>query len=142
MWSIGCILGEMLLGKPMFTGISNKDQFNKMVEFLGKPPTDELKEYESALMQPIIKEIESIEVKGLSSSFPKASKEALSLLKDLLETNPQKRITADEALYHPYLQDFLNLNEDEKEETENPITVQLNDNQKYSIREYRDNLYT
>jgi len=43
-WAVGCILGEMLIGKPIFPGISNKDQFKKMVEVIGKPSQEDLEE--------------------------------------------------------------------------------------------------
>ena len=78
-------------------------------------------------------------MKGLKTVFPKASEDALSLLKDLLEFNPAKRITAEEALFHPYLHEFHNINDEPS--ADKCITLLLNDNKKYSIREYRDSLY-
>jgi mitogen-activated protein kinase 15 len=41
--------------------------------------------------------------KKLRDMFPTASEEALDLLKSLLQFNPSKRLTADEALAHPYV---------------------------------------
>ena len=37
MWSIGCILGEMILGKPVFPGTSTLNQICKIIAVLGKP---------------------------------------------------------------------------------------------------------
>lgn len=38
MWSLGCIIGELFLGLPMFPGSSEYNQIHKIVEMLGNPP--------------------------------------------------------------------------------------------------------
>ena len=40
MWSCGCILGEMLLGKPLFPGSSTLNQIEKIMASI-PPPTHE-----------------------------------------------------------------------------------------------------
>lgn len=57
----------------------------------------------------------------------------------MLLFNPNKRITAQDALQHPYLYDFHN--PDDEPESPTLITLPLDDNKKFSIREYRDKLY-
>lgn len=37
-WSIGCILAEMLLGRILFPGRDDIHQFTLITDFLGKPP--------------------------------------------------------------------------------------------------------
>lgn len=37
MWSLGCILGEMLLGKPMFPGSSTLDQIERIMSVIPPP---------------------------------------------------------------------------------------------------------
>lgn len=39
MWSLGCILGEMLLGKPLFPGSSTVNQIERIMAALPKPTT-------------------------------------------------------------------------------------------------------
>ena len=37
MWSVGCIFAEMVTGRPLFPGTSDKDQLNKIFMLLGTP---------------------------------------------------------------------------------------------------------
>jgi len=48
----------------------------------------------------------------LKDMFPTASPEALDLLKNLLHFNPNKRLSADQALKHPYVAQFHNPDEE------------------------------
>lgn len=36
-WSVGCILGEMIVGKAIFAGTSTLNQIEKVIELLGRP---------------------------------------------------------------------------------------------------------
>jgi len=40
MWSFGCILVELLMGKPLFPGESEAEQLQLIMEFLGVPPIE------------------------------------------------------------------------------------------------------
>ena len=42
MWSVGCILGELLGGKPMFPGTSTMNQLDKIVEVTGMPKREDI----------------------------------------------------------------------------------------------------
>jgi serine/threonine protein kinase len=49
MWSIGCLLGELLDGSPLFPGSSDFDQIAKIGNFLGKPDQEILSEISAKL---------------------------------------------------------------------------------------------
>ena len=76
----------------------------------------------------------------LKDMFPTASPEAIDLMKNLLHFNPNKRLTAEEALRHPYVSQFHN--PDEEPNCTKKIFIPIDDNQKFSIREYRNKLYS
>lgn len=42
MWSIGCMIGEMILGKALFSGTSTINQLEKIIEVLGIPTPEEV----------------------------------------------------------------------------------------------------
>lgn len=37
MWSVGCILGELITGKSLFPGTSTLNQIERILELTGKP---------------------------------------------------------------------------------------------------------
>lgn len=42
MWSVGCILGEMLIGRPVFPGTSTMNQLEKIIEVTGRPSPEDV----------------------------------------------------------------------------------------------------
>jgi mitogen-activated protein kinase 15 len=42
MWSLGCILAELLLGKPVFPGTSTLNQLDRVMEIIGRPSSDDI----------------------------------------------------------------------------------------------------
>jgi len=71
--------------------------------------------------------------------FPQASPEALDILKQMLQFNPNKRITAEKALAHPYVAQFHNPAAEPKCEKE--IKIAIDDDHKFSIADYQTHLY-
>ena len=56
-WSVGCILGEMIIGKAIFPGTSTLNQIEKILELTGKPKTEDLESIDSNLAWNIINSI-------------------------------------------------------------------------------------
>lgn len=49
MWSMGCILAELLLGKPVFPGTSTLNQLERVMELIGRPTSDDIESVECPL---------------------------------------------------------------------------------------------
>jgi|TARA_B110000305_G_scaffold238166_1_gene302975 mitogen-activated protein kinase 15 len=103
MWGMGCILAELLLGKPVFPGTSTLNQLDRVMEITGRPSQEDVDSINSPLAQTMLESLPPTKPKKLRDMFPTASDEALDLIKNLLQFNPNKRLTATQALQHPYV---------------------------------------
>ncbi|KAL1925261.1 uncharacterized protein VTP21DRAFT_144 [Calcarisporiella thermophila] len=104
-WSAGCIFAEMASGRPLFPGNSSADQLTRIFKVLGTPTEEtwpkvsQLPEYKRDF--PIYQRI------SLENLFPKLDALGIDLLSRMIEYQPEKRISADHALHHPYFADLL-----------------------------------
>jgi serine/threonine protein kinase len=100
-WSLGCILGEILGRKTMFPGKDYMEQINYIFDAIGSPAQADL----GFVAPHALKFLKTLQPKrkiSFAAKYPKASAEAIDLLDKLLTFNPSKRPSADEALQHPY----------------------------------------
>jgi len=140
MWSVGCILGELLGGKPMFPGTSTMNQLDRIIEVTGRPSPADIEAIQSEFAATMLDSLPDVEPRSLQSMYPNASEDAIDLLRKLLMFNPDKRITAEQALEHPYLAQFHN--PEDEPSCEKAIKIPIDDNKKLSVAAYREELYT
>jgi serine/threonine protein kinase len=105
-WSVGCIMAEMLGEKrrPLFPGKTYLNQLDLILNVTGSPKADEIHGCKKALTY--MKTLPPKPKLDFSKKFSDANPLALDLLNRLLTFDPLKRITVEEALAHPYLADF------------------------------------
>ncbi|KAI9593563.1 kinase-like domain-containing protein [Syncephalis fuscata] len=105
-WSVGCILAEMLSGRPLFPGRDYHHQLTLILDVLGTPTMEDFYAIKSRRARDYIRSLPFKKKIPFKNMFPEASPLALDLLEKMLTFNPQKRITCEEALAHPYLEAY------------------------------------
>ncbi|CAG9328205.1 unnamed protein product [Blepharisma stoltei] len=139
MWSMGCIIGEMLAGKPIFPGTSTLNQLDRILELTGRPTQEDIESIQSNLAATMLESLPPTRTRSFHDFFPSASDDALDLIRRTLQFNPLKRLTVEQALRHPYVAQFHN--SDDEPACPNTIRISIDDNRKLTIREYRDRIY-
>lgn len=105
-WSSGCVMGELLLGQPLFPGESGIDQLVEIIKVLGTPSKEQI-----LTMNPNYTDhkFPSIKPHPLSKVFrSRTPPEAIDLLSHILQYDPKLRPTASEALVHPFFDELRN----------------------------------
>ncbi|XP_042487468.1 cyclin-dependent kinase G-2-like [Macadamia integrifolia] len=111
MWSLGCIMAELLAKEPLFPGKAEVDQIDKIFKMLGTP---------NETIWPGFSKLPGVKVnfvkhrynmlrkKFPATSFtgsPILSDAGFDLLNKLLTYDPEKRITAEAALNHEWFRE-------------------------------------
>ncbi|ESN98807.1 hypothetical protein HELRODRAFT_66928, partial [Helobdella robusta] len=138
-WSMGCILGEMFLGKPLFPGSSTLNQLERIMSIIDRPSQKDIESMQSDYGATVT-EATSIVYRSLEELFPARDEDGFHMLKNLLQFNPDKRLTSDQALKHPYVFKFHKSGEVMAMDHE--VLPMLDDAVQLSLDQYRDKLYS
>jgi serine/threonine protein kinase len=101
---VGCILAELLGGKPFFKGRDYVDQLNQILHYLGTPNEETLSRIGSPRAQEYVRNLPYMQKVSFQALFRNANPDALDLLDRMLAFDPSSRISVEQALEHPYLQ--------------------------------------
>ena len=106
MWSVGCIFAELARGKVVFRGDSEIGQLFEIFQVLGTPNdmndlwpgVAKLPDYRDAFPK--------WAPKNLHEVLPQLDADGIDLLSAMLRYHPAERISAKEAMKHPYFADL------------------------------------
>ncbi|KAI9271232.1 CMGC/MAPK/ERK protein kinase [Helicostylum pulchrum] len=111
-WSMGCIFAEILERKVLFQGRDYIDQLHKILGILGLPKDVSFWDPSES----VLAHIHSIcttdglppptEPVDFHALFPACPAEGIHLLTGLLQLDPSRRLTVEDAFKHPYLSTF------------------------------------
>ena len=118
-WAIGCIMGELADGKPIFPGENEIDQIHCIQKVLGNLPDDQIETFYS---NPIyagknllnVEKPETLERRYMGI-LPKI---AISFMKGLLELDPKKRLCGEKVFQHPYFAGLVETTESKQPQTQ------------------------
>uniref|UniRef100_A0AAG5D9T5 Stress-activated protein kinase JNK n=1 Tax=Anopheles atroparvus TaxID=41427 RepID=A0AAG5D9T5_ANOAO len=116
-WSIGCIMAELITGSVLFPGTDHVDQWMRIVQTLGTPraafierttpgtrryidnqPAQPGKPFEAIFPDDVF------DGTAASANHPQLTNDAArDFLRRMLAFDPMERISVDEALLHPYI---------------------------------------
>uniref|UniRef100_A0A8C6PZA1 mitogen-activated protein kinase n=1 Tax=Nothobranchius furzeri TaxID=105023 RepID=A0A8C6PZA1_NOTFU len=89
-WSVGCIMAELLTGRPLFPGTDHINQLQQIMRLTGTPPVTLINRIRLTVIQ----------------FYLCVTVSAVDLLEKMLVLDTDRRITAAEALTHPYFAQY------------------------------------
>ena len=105
-WSIGCILAELILKKSLFQGTGTINQLQIINSIIGSPTEEDLEELTNQKALSFMNSLPQYDPVNFVELFPNSSEIEIDFISKMLKWDPRKRITVQKALEHPYLSDF------------------------------------
>jgi len=106
-WSAGCIMAEMYTGRPLFPGTTNEDQLQKIFRLMGTPSErswpgiSQFPEYKTSFTV--------YHTQDVRNYLPQIDPVGLQLISSMLQLRPELRVSAQQALQHPWFNDLPQL---------------------------------
>ena len=113
-WSIGCILAELLGRQPLFPADNYLDELQKIISVLGSPSDSDLEFINDQKTKTFVSRLAKRTKQSFNLMFSNANPVALDLLGKMLTFSPKKRYTVEQCISHPY---FEGLHDPEQEPT-------------------------
>ncbi|KAF6024165.1 MOK [Bugula neritina] len=104
-WSVGCVFFEVLSFHPLFPGSNEVDQISKIHDIMGTPSQTMLDKLKHKT-RGIDFNFPPKQGRGIEKMLPHVGKQPVELIYKMCEYDPDERITAKQALRHPYFKDL------------------------------------
>jgi len=158
-WALGCIVAEMFIGKPLLPGTSTVDQLTRILDITGRPDATAIDHMESAFAGRMINEdAKKRETNG--KTLPSASRQyrfdqlkklmpppiddnVVAMVCDMIDIDPAKRMSVEEALRHAWMAPFTREYDHERSDicSAGQLSISIDDDQKHQVDKYRTTLY-
>lgn len=138
-WSVGCVIAELLLGQPLFPGESGVDQLVEIIKVLGTPTKEQIMAMNPNYTEFKFPQIKAHPWKKVFRSRTPA--DAIDFISKVLVYDPTERLKPMECLLHPFfdelreegcklpngnpLPDLFNFTKEEKSTTTAEVIEQL-----------------
>ncbi|KHJ95875.1 hypothetical protein OESDEN_04174 [Oesophagostomum dentatum] len=113
-WSVGCITAELMLGKPLFPGEDTNAQYEMITTLCGSPDEDLMRKIEatSPATRRVVESYPHHERQNFTQRFPGCPPLFVDFLDKILVLDPEKRLTVEGALLHPYFADYVDASDE------------------------------
>merc|ERR1719361_1967027 len=108
-WSVGCILAELLLRKPLFPGGNHIEQLKIIFKVIGTPNSDSLEWIKTPEAKKWVGGMKKCEGRNFDELFKGASEDVRDILKLMLLLDPEKRQPVESLLEHPSVKELHNV---------------------------------
>lgn len=105
LWGAGCVMFEITSLYPLFPGTNEVDQISRIHKVLGTPSAEVLQKFKSKGASHISFDFPPTKGVGIAQLIPHASPDAVDLIVKLLKYDSAERISAREAMRHPYFKE-------------------------------------
>ncbi|XP_022090583.1 MAPK/MAK/MRK overlapping kinase-like isoform X2 [Acanthaster planci] len=105
LWSVGCVFFEVMSLHPLFPGANEVDQIAKIHDIMGTPDASILNKLRNKT-RGMNFNFPPKKGSGIQKLLPHASPESIELMFQLCTYDPDERISAKQALRHPYFKDL------------------------------------
>lgn len=132
-WSVGCILAEILQRKPLFPGRDYMHQLHLIIDTLGSPSDADSDYIASDKAKTYIRSLPHRARVDFKQLLPQVTNmHALDLLSRMLHFAPEQRISVAQALEHPYLAQLHDASDEP--ECQRLVDFDLEDEQRISTQ--------
>ncbi|KAG6334650.1 hypothetical protein ID866_4446 [Astraeus odoratus] len=106
-WSVGCIIAELITGRPIFSATTFEDHIHQVFQHTGLP-SESTSAIADSEVRDLVLSIGSISRIPLEERYKDADPQLLDLLSEMLTFDAQERTTCKHALSHEYLEAVRN----------------------------------
>ena len=133
-WSIGCLMGEMASGNPMFPGENQINQLEYIIKLLGPLPDCLVDLYNKNPKFNNDKLFTLDKPETLEKRFGNIlSSDAIDFMKGLLELDPKKRLNYTTVFNHKYFNCYKKIRNNERGETPLLMSLSIDDRKKIKL---------
>jgi cell division cycle 2-like protein len=103
---VGCIFAELIMNEPLFQAKSELELISMIFKLLGPPTANTWPDYASLPLAKTLA-VPAPHPPAFRQKFPYLTSAGLDLMMNLMAYDPEMRITAEEALQHPYFRSVV-----------------------------------
>lgn len=105
-WSVGTIMAEMFGGSPLFPGRHYLEQLQLIMAAVGTPDELDLAIVKNERARKYIQSLPQTNRAAWGSLYSEATEAGLDLMDKILQFNPDRRLSVEDALQHPYVHPY------------------------------------